>query len=338
METSSPQPLDALWQAPAMISAVLAGEGLALVLALSPGLIGDRWVYFGLVSLAIQWVILLTLSSLYVLRRPLAAWSAWRLAWLALALLLLGTAAMMVSSYLLLREIWIWPNGVWRTLFLQVIGIALVVGLLALVAFQNYWRGRTLLLRSKQAELEAVQARIRPHFLFNTLNTAVALVHQQPQAAEQVLLDLSELFRAALSRPESIPLAEEVELARRYLDIESLRLGARLRVDWALPEPLPAIHLPSLSIQPLVENAVHHGVEPRADGGNVTIAISLPPGRCLIVVDNDCPTAGVAQQHHGHQLGQRSIRARLQALAGADATLTTCLEHGRYRAEISLPR
>lgn len=338
METHNSHPLDSLWQAPAIISAVLAGEGLALVLALSPGLIGDRWVYFGLVSLAIQWVILLTLGCLYLLRRPLAVWSARGVAWLALVLLLLGTAAVMVTSYLLLREIWVWPNGAWRNLFLQVTGIALVVGLLALVAFQNYWRGRELLLRSKQAELEAVQARIRPHFLFNTLNTAVALVHQRPQAAEQVLLDLSELFRAALSRPENIALADEVELARRYLDIEALRLGERLRVTWDLPEPLPAINLPSLSIQPLVENAVHHGIEPQADGGSVSITITVQADRCIIAVENDCPTEDSPRQHRGHQLGQRSIRARLQALAGANATLCTQLQGGRYRAEISLPR
>ncbi|MGD9584915.1 MAG: sensor histidine kinase [Lysobacterales bacterium] len=337
MTTAKSHPLDALWQAPAIVSVVLAGEGLALVLALSPGLIGDRWVYFGLVSLAIQWVILLTLGGLYLLRRGLAAWSAWRLAWLTLALLLLGTLAVMATSYLLLREIWFWPNGAWRNLLVQMFGIALVVGLFALVAFQNYWRGRQLLVQSKQAELEAVQARIRPHFLFNTLNTAAALVHQRPQAAEQVLLDLSELFRAALSRPESIPLAEEIELARQYLAIEALRLGERLQVDWQLPSPLPATRVPCLSLQPLVENAVQHGIEPLTAGGRVSIVVSVQDDRLIIRVANDCASHPARPVHHGHHLGQRSIRARLQALVGDSARLDTRVEGGRYLAEISLP-
>lgn len=330
-------PLDALWQPPAIISAVLAGEGLALVLALSPGLIGDRWVYFGLVSLAIQWVILLTLGGLYLLRRRLAGWSAWWLAWLTLALLLIGTLAVMATSYLLLREIWFWPAGAWRSLLLQMFGIALVVGLFALVAFQNYWRGRQLLVQSQQAELEALQARIRPHFLFNTLNTAAALVHLRPQAAEQVLLDLSDLFRAALSRPESIALGEEIDLARRYLAIEALRLGERLRVEWCLPAPLPEVRVPSLSLQPLVENAVKHGIEPSSAGGLLTIAVVVTGDRLRIEVVNDCPIQPTPAVHQGHHLGQASIRARLQALAGDSARLSTRSEAGRYIAEMELP-
>ena len=337
MQATKTHPLDALWQAPAIVSVVLAGEGLALVLTLSPGLLGDRWVYFGLVSLAIQWVILLTLGGLYLVRRWVGAWSAWRLAWLTLALLLLGTLAVMLCSYLVLPDIWFWPEGAWRNLLWQMLGIALVVGLLALVTFQNYWRGRQLLLQNKQAELEAVQARIHPHFLFNTLNTAVALVHQRPQAAEQVLLDLSELFRAALATPGNVFLAEEIELTRQYLAIESLRLGDRLRVDWQLPEPLPVVRLPCLSLQPLVENAVHHGIEPSAAGGGLCIVARVDAGELRIRVVNDCVNDAKPAAHRGQHLGQRSIRARLHALVGEAADLHTRVEGGRYLAEIRLP-
>src|SRR5690606_11628475 len=104
--------------------------------------------------------------------------------------------------------------------------------------------------RAKQAELEALQARIRPHFLFNTLNTGAALVHARPGEAERLLLGLSDLFRAALAGPGELPLEDELGLARRYLEIEALRFGPRLQVNWQLPAPLPEVWVPTLSIQP----------------------------------------------------------------------------------------
>lgn len=107
---------------------------------------------------------------------------------------------------------------------LRILALAVVVGLIGLLTYQNYWRSRQLAVRAKQLELEALQARIRPHFLFNTLNTGAALVHAQPDAAERVLLDLADLFRSALRGPQLIPLAEELALAHRYLEIEQLLL------------------------------------------------------------------------------------------------------------------
>ncbi len=152
-----------------------------------------------------------------------------------------------------------------------------------------------------------------------------------------MLLDLSELFRAALSRPESILLAEEIDLTRHYLAIEALRLGERLAVDWQLAEPLPATRVPSLSLQPLVEDAVHHGIEPSATGGRVSIAVTVQGDRLSIRVANDCAAQPARAVHHGHHLGQRSIRARLQAPVGDSASLDTRVEAGRYVAEIWLP-
>ena len=117
------------------------------------------------------------------------------------------------------------------------------------------------------ARLEELQARIRPHFLFNTLNSAIALVRAEPARAETLLEDLSDLFRHALiDQGESVPLAEEIALARRYLDIEQVRFGDRLRVQWALDPRADGALLPPLLLQPLVENAVRHGVEPSEIG------------------------------------------------------------------------
>ncbi|MGH8076524.1 MAG: sensor histidine kinase, partial [Lysobacter sp.] len=260
------QPLDALWKAPAIVWVLLGGEGLAVVLTLAPGGEHDRWVYFGLVSLAIQWIALLTLGGLYLLRRRLARLRPQTLAYVALAMLLASTWLVASVSWLLLKGHWTMTPGGWWPLVMRLTGIVLTVGLLGLAAFQNHWRGRVHAVRAKQAEVESLHARIRPHFLFNTLNTGAALVRRRPGEVERLLLDLADLFRAALAGPRQISLEDELALARRYLEIEALRFGDRLRVHWELPHVIPEVTVPALSIQPLVENAIRHGVE-RLPGG-----------------------------------------------------------------------
>ncbi|HEY2346449.1 MAG TPA: histidine kinase [Xanthomonadaceae bacterium] len=333
----SPNPLDALWQAPALISTLLAGEGLAVVLALTPGAGGDRWVYFGLASLLVQWIVLLTIGGLYLLRGMLARRRPHAIAWMALGLLLVSTWLVGAAAGYVLH---VWeprdPHAA-PMFILRLTGMALTVGLLGLAAFQNYWRARQLAVQAKQSELEALQARIQPHFLFNTLNTGAALVHARPGEAERVLLDLADLFRAALAGPRSIPLAEELSLARRYLEIESLRFGDRLRVRWALPTDLPAVSVPALSIQPLVENAIRHGIEPSATGGCVEIAVATERRSLVVTVRNDLPGDG-AVAAAGHNVGLASVRERIHALDPQHrGTLETRMEGGRYVAVITLP-
>src|SRR3546814_19297226 len=121
-------------------------------------------------------------------------------------------------------------------------------------------------------------ARVRPHFLFNTLNSGIALVRQRPEQAEELLLGLSDLFRAALARPHDVALGEELALVRRYLEIEAVRFGPRLRVAWRLPEPLPEVAVPALSVQALVENAVRHGIELSPEGGGIAIGVGAGGG------------------------------------------------------------
>src|SRR5690606_1507218 len=268
--SQAPSPLEALWRPTALFAVVLAGEALALVLALAPGSGGDRLVRFGLASLGIQWIALGTLALLYALRRPLGRQPAAVQAWTGLGLLLAMAALVAIGGWWSLAPT-MDPAISGASFVARMLAMALVVGLLALVAFQNYARARHLLVRAKQLELEALQARIRPHFLFNTLNTGAALVHARPDEAERLLLDLADLFRAALRGPELVRRADELELTRRYLEIEGLRLGQRLQVRWQLPEPLPQAMVPALSMQPLAENAVRHGIEPLPEGGRIDI-------------------------------------------------------------------
>lgn len=331
-----PSPLEVLWQAPALASVVLAGEGLALLLALAPGIRVDRLLYFGLASLLIQMVALLTLGGLSLLRHRLAGLPAQTVAWVSLGLLLASTWLTGGSAWALLEGAWPMEEGGWPIFLLRLTGMALVVGFLGLAAFQNHWRARSLAVLAKQAELEALQARIRPHFLFNTLNTGAALVHAQPGAAERLLLDLADLFRAALSGPREILLADELALARRYLEIESLRFGSRLTLHWELPEQLPPVLVPALSIQPLVENAIRHGIEPSAEGGSIQVRVLLGATSVRVVVSNDLPRSG-RQPVTGHQVGLISARERIIALSQGRGRLDTEVVDGCYVATIHLP-
>src|SRR5687768_15127771 len=193
-----------------------------------------------------------------------------------------------------------------------------------------------LVLRSKGrlpaetvARLAELQARIRPHFLFNTLNSAIALVREDPARAEAILEDLSDLFRHALVDPgESVTLAEEVALARRYLDIEQVRFGERLKVEWALDSSAGSARVPPLFLQPLVENAVKHGVEPSAAGAQVKISTQRRSSTVVIKVTNTVPAG---QGRPGHGVAQNNVRDRLRLLHDVQGQVQTVLKDGIYQ-------
>lgn len=189
------------------------------------------------------------------------------------------------------------------------------------------------------ARLVELQSRIRPHFLFNTLNTAIALVRVDPARAEEVLEDLAELFRVALAdagpNAEGVRLDQEVELARRYLAIEQLRFGGRLRVNWQLDPHASDARVPPLLLQPLVENAVRHGVEPNDDGGDVDIVTRSRGGEVEIRVVN---TVGLPSRTQGHGLALRNVRQRLRLMHDVAARLEAGPGEGRFVVRIVLPR
>lgn len=327
------RPIDILLSPSTLIAVVLAGEALAALLALSPAPVDDRLVLFGLASLGIQWATLGTLALVHLLRPVLGRLGPQPLAWACLGVLLVTTLLMALAAWTLMSFRHVEGDHEGALFVLRALALALVAGLLVLLAFQNHWRVRQLALRAKQAELEALQARIHPHFLFNTLNTGAALVHQQPQKAEQLLLDLADLFRAALTDSRQVPLREELELARRYIAIEQLRFGARMQVEWALPDALPDLQVPILSIQPLVENAIHHGVEPSAGPCRLRIAIQAEAGGARIRVSNDLP-ATTTSIHRGHSVGLQALRARVQMMGG---DVHTEIADRRYLASLRVP-
>ena len=185
------------------------------------------------------------------------------------------------------------------------------------------------------ARLSELQARIRPHFLFNTLNSAIALVRADPARAEAILEDLSDLFRHALVDPgESVTVAEEVSLARRYLDIEQVRFGDRLQVEWALDPSAGGARVPPLVLQPLVENAVKHGVEPSAAGAQVKVSTQRRGGTVVIKVTNTVPAG---QGRPGHGVAQGNVRERLRLLHDVQGQFQAVLKDGIYQVRMEVP-
>lgn len=333
------RPLDTLWQANTVIRIVLAGEALAVVLALAPGGGEDRLAYFGMASLAIQWISLGAMGLLYAGRARLQEASPVTVARVALAALLLSTWLVTLLAWAFLHDLWPAPAGGWPWLSLRLTIMALMVGLLALAAFRAHWHVRQMAVRAKQAELEALQARIRPHFLFNTLNTGVALLHGRPGEAERLLLDLSDLFRAALAGPAEVSLAEELSLARRYLEIESLRFGPRLSTRWdvsASDDLLARTRLPSLSVQPLVENAIRHGIESNHQGGTLSIEVAAEAGAVVVAVRNPLLRSSGQRPATGHGIGLAAVRARLEAMPGGAGMLETSAQDGEYIARLRI--
>ena len=235
----------------------------------------------------------------------------------------------------------VYPDTELPTFWRFVSGSAAVVALLSALALRYFyvidrWQAQTS--ASARAEADALQARIRPHFLFNSMNMIASLLRRDPDLAERAVLDLSDLFRAALGAGEgNSSLREEVHLGERYLAIEQLRVGERLQVEWTLAEPLPwELPMPRLVLQPLLENAVLHGISRLPQGGTIAIAIAVERGMLAIRVRNPSLAPDKGGVHGaGHAL--RSIGHRLGYAFGPGARMTAGWDEGYYASEILLP-
>ena len=212
--------------------------------------------------------------------------------------------------------------------------------LASLVMVALVLRARSQTPAALAARIEELQARIRPHFLFNTLNSAIALVREEPAKAEALLEDLSDLFRQALAEPgEFVTLADEIALAQRYLAIEHVRFGDRLRVRWTIDEAANGARLPPLLLQPLVENAVKHGVESSLDGASIRIRTERRGNRVVIDVVNSLPVLRWAEQPvpRGHGIALNNVRDRLHLMHDLQGKFRAGIVEGRYRVRIEIP-
>lgn len=329
--------VDLLWAQGTLIFIIAAGELLAIILTMAGSSAESGLIRFGLYSFAIQWNVMFTLGLLYLVRTWLRKQGIATVVLTTIGTIIVVTLASSAVSHQLLNTLLPEPGSEWLASGIRLAVSLVSMTLLALLVLRGQWLTHQQRLRAQQAELDALRARVNPHFLFNTLNTATALLHGQPQLAERVLLDLSDLFRAALSGSGESSLEEELTLTRRYLEIESLRLGERLQVEWRLPAQVPSIQVPTLALQTLVENAILHGIEGSTQPNLLSIEVSSQSDNSVLMrVENPLPD-NQPSKHSGHRVGLAASRARIEAMTGGMGSLHTQVEAGRFIAEIKLP-
>jgi two-component system, LytTR family, sensor histidine kinase AlgZ len=271
------------------------------------------------ISLPVFGAIAITWVAASAVLRKLAYWQ---------ATLLLGLVAIIASA--LASKFFDSTGTAWRGICLSLIGLAAV-----LIYFDTL--GRALSPAVTEARLQALQARIRPHFLFNAINGVLGVLRAEPKRAEAALMDMAELFRALMRDNKNLAsLYDEVVLTRQYLDLEKLRLGSRLNVEWKLDKMPGDALVPPLVLQPIAENAVYHGIEPTNQAGTIEIEVIRQRNDVVINVRN--PFIEQPGSHHGgNKMAMSNIRERLALHFDAESRMTAGPRDGRYHVQIVLP-
>ena len=340
-DNNAPRWLPDFCSLPVLFAVMVVAELLVLVILIAPSDESRPLLpRLTTTSVFVQWLALLCAVCLCKLRPQLENLTPWlgMLAAYALMLLVtvLGSALVFALDHQLALGLTLpvqfQSRFVWRSAALcALLGAALLRYFYVL----EQWRARVR--AEAKARFEALQARIRPHFLFNSMNTIAGLIRTRPRDAERAVEDLSDLFRAALGNDAArSTLGEELELVRRYLDIEKLRLGERLHVDM-VTEALPAeLSLPPLLLQPLVENAIYHGVQQLAEGGTVAIRGRRSADFVEIQIRNPRPPLGArAAARHGMALA--NTRSRIEYHFGTRATLDVDAGADYFACTLRLP-
>ena len=321
---------------------VLIAELLAIILTLDDiSEFGQAPSILAFKSLFIQWMALSCIASLCLLRPYLNRLpDLWAVT--------LAYTAMLVVCLVIIEITW-WLTQEQPALeqvihsshayfLFYCMGISAIVCALTLRYFyvQHQWRTHVEL--QAEARIQALQARIRPHFLFNCMNSIASLTRKDPKLAEQTVVDLADLFRESMQDARQLStLGKEIELCKRYLRIETHRLGDRLICNWQvdLPDGLP---IPSLILQPVIENAIYHGIERMEKGGTINITGEINDNAYLLTIDNPLPGDNRSEQHSGNQLALENIKQRIHALFGNRGKLLTRIVQDRYITEITIPR
>jgi len=340
-----------------VFAVVLCGELLACVLVLARFPTGAAaevgavaaWSHLALVSLFVQWVALSSAAVLCVGRRVLVRIGNAGAGVASYAAVLAITAGFSIVSLRLVMspeagfglgalsgEQGVGPDP-GLDFALRNVAVSAIVAAVALRYFyvQHQWKAN--LESEARSRVQALQSRIRPHFLFNSMNTIASLTRSDPVLAEQVTEDLADLFRVSLV-DASVPvtLGRELEVCRQYLRIEQLRLGERLRSCFEVGSLPGDARIPALTLQPLVENAVYHGVEPAADGGEIRVHGDRDGDRVRITIENTMPEGGV-HTREGHRMALDNVAQRMGVFYAGRATLDAIEGSGIYRLVLELP-
>lgn len=324
-----------------VLSLVLVGALLSLALALAAdGIDAFRWASFGLISMLVQWVLLLSAATLCAMRRFLNRMRVSSAVSLSYVIVLVYTAVFSFVGDWFVASL----NGFsWHTVVTNVLIAAIFAGVLF-----RYMYIQQRLKQQESAELgarlQALQSRIRPHFLFNSLNSIASLITIKPELAEKLVVDLAQLFRASLQAQQLIPIKQELELCYRFCNIEKVRLGSRLEMDWEVDDLPKECQIPSLLLQPLVENAIYHGIQPLPKGGRVRVEVKLVKSDLVLRISNP-RLSGSEQQIHqpkdassGNGIALSNIRGRLHALYGKEAYLRVVKGESDFSVVVRYPK
>jgi len=323
---------------------VLIAELLAVVITLITRRISSNLFQdLVLVSLFVQWIALSGAATLCIARHFLDKLPNSRA--LGFAYLLLLAVVLAVSE----AAVWVlWlagtissPRPEWYVYFhIQNITVAAIINALALRYFLARHQLRQRTLSEARAKIEVLRSRIRPHFLFNTMNIIASLIRSAPDKAETAVVDMADLFRTMLGDSENlVPVSNEIAIAKKYLDIEALRLDSRLRVDWSVGKfPRKAV-IPVLVLQPLLENAIQHGIEPIPAGGVISVRLSEENDMIHILVTNPLPRlrskSAVTPLPSEHTLD--NLRLRLESHYGDAARFMVTQEPERFSVAVEIP-
>lgn len=307
----------------AVFALVVVGELLAIALVVADtGLRKFSWEQLATTSFLVLWVALISAALICPLRPflshrpPLLAGS------LSYGLVLLVTLVFSAVGQWVRSGHWFGALDLWS------LGSSLLIAAIFAGIILRYFYLQQQLHNQQKAELQAriqaLQSRIRPHFLFNSMNSIASLIETDPHTAERVVEDLSDLFRASLAEPALIPIDDELAISRRYINIEQLRLGERLQVNWHIGDLPPGAKIPSLLLQPLLENAIYHGIQPSAEGGTVELDVQSSDNQLQVTVRNPVQPRVVpptVERRRGNRMALDNIRYRLAAQYGSRAAL-----------------
>ncbi len=323
-----------------VFSVVIIGELLAFILTLAPmRLEHQRWNDLGLISLFIQWNGMVGSASLCLLRPALTRYSNQFAAVVSYLVLLLSITLISETTFFVLQyysmEEMIVSVTHWEFLLHNLL-IGGIISALALRYFyiQDQWRVK--MEAESCTRLQLLQARIRPHFLFNSMNTIASLTRTRPETAERITEDLAELFRMLFkSDHEMIPWSRELDLCQRYIEIEKQRLGERLHISWQVKSVPGDAMVPALLLQPLLENAIFHGIEPEINGGEIKVIGQFRNRQLVLTVQNTNSQNLVHRQ--GNKMALDNIRERLITHYDGQARLACREEDDIYYVKLTIP-
>ena len=321
---------------------VLSAELLAIILTLTLPLYTEQLIFnFAMNSLYVQWVALSCVGVLCMLKPFIVRLTEKKAAAFSYLLILLIT---FVVAKLAWWSLYVYPENIvpnqelYFFFLIRSLGVAAIVGAVVLryLYLQHQWRKD--IEATALFHFQALQARIRPHFLFNCMNTIASLTRTDPDLAEQSVLDLAELFRATLMEPiELYQISDEWRLCQHYIRIEGHRLGSRLHVEWNIDSLPNNALVPPLSLQPLLENSIYHGIERLPEGGTINICGKFEDEKLIILFSNPIPANNFNETHKGNKQAQSNIRKRLISIFGTKSDLIIENKQQQYTVKLILP-